>query len=508
FEDEDIEGIEFEGGGVAGGEVGHAGRFVGIGGFEIVSGGGVIRELEGGGGVDLDLGGVVGGIAECEDAFFGRPRGPAVNFAFEGAAANPMRVNQSVCVGAGPFGGLGEVVPVLRREKARGDVHFLELCATTEVVAHFVAEGSGGVVGEAVGVAGIDDAVEHEGVQRIEFAAANDFLMDIIVPVGDPALALRFGAGDKGMILAAAPDGIGVKKPKGGGPGAGGLVNVEVGLDVAQFGDKAQHGFEIATAGGGVEAVVDTNTVEFELVDAIFLNGLQAKGAEPLIVFGAGHGEVAVADFEALLGAILEALFVRLAIAAPRRKPNARIGAVLLGGGANGGKAIGEAGVEMPKGLVVVPAVIEQKGIHFDAAFLDQLVAENADDVESVFFVEFIEVTEVVPGVVMEERAIGMGPLAFEVGKKTAAELAFVEKADDGGASETLARLKGGAARHRTADVLAVGAIDRERMLCAKEHVVSDDGAAIDGSGGAGVGNPHIEQDNFGEWKDALAAGE
>ena len=87
--------------------------------------------------------------------------------------------------------------------------------------------------------------MEHEGIERIEVAAGDNILVNLAVAIGEPALPIVARAGVI-RILAAAPDGVGLFKPERGGPGAGGLIDIDIGLAGAQVRDEAQHRFEIA----------------------------------------------------------------------------------------------------------------------------------------------------------------------------------------------------------------------------------------------------------------------
>src|SRR5580692_3876737 len=133
------------------------------------------------------------------------------------------------------------------------------------------------------------------------------------------------------MVFAAAPDGIGMQQPERRGPGAGSLIDVNVRLERAQFGDQFEHGFKIAQSRPGVVVAVDADAVEFELIDAVFLNDINAQFAETPVILRAGEREIAVAYFKPLLLTVLDPFLVRVAVAAPGRKPDSGRGAVLRG---------------------------------------------------------------------------------------------------------------------------------------------------------------------------------
>lgn len=427
-----------------------------------------------------------GRIAQGQDAFLGRPRGPTIDLAVGGSAAHPVGVHQRVGVGARPFGGIGEVVPVLLREKIRGHVHFLQLGAVAKEGADFRPDDVVGVVVQTMRALGIDDAVEHEGVQRIEIAAADHFVMHIIILVGNPAFAFGGGAIHKGMVFAAAPDGIRIKEPERRGPSAGGLVDVDVGPQRAQFGDEFQHGLEIAQARAGVVIAIHTNAVELEHVDAVIGDNIDTQRTEAVIVFRTGHGEIAIAGFIAEFLAKLDAFLVGFAIAAPGREPDAGRGAVLGGGGLHGGEAVRKAGVKLPQGLVVVPAVVEQEGIQFHAALHGQFLAEGVDDIQRALLIVLVEVAKVVPGIIMQIGPVGMGAFAFEIGEEIAAELTGADKADDERAIKRFTGFNGRAPGQEAADIAHFRAIDGKRMFHAVERGGVGHGRAIHRAGGMG----------------------
>src|ERR1700690_325164 len=81
---------------------------------------------------------------------------------------------------------------------------------------------------------------------------------------------------------------------------------------------------------------------------------------------------------------------------------------------------------------MVVPTVIVKVRIESDAALDVKLVAEGIDHVQGTRLVVWSEIAEVVPGVVMQERAVGMGALALHVTQKIATELARRGRANHG----------------------------------------------------------------------------
>ena len=193
-------------------------------------------------------------------------------------------------------------------------------------------------------------------------------------------------------------------------------------------------GVEVAVEGAAREdAVGVAGAVELELIDVIFVDHVQAGLLEELVVFGAGEGQAIVHDLVAVGLGEGEALIVLLGVAAPGGEPDADAGVIFGGSIAGFGEAVGEAVVEAPEGVGVIPAVVKEEGIELNVAVKDKLLAEGIDAVNGAGFTEAVFIAEVEPGVVVEERLIGAGALGFDVGEEVAAKLAGLRGSDDGG---------------------------------------------------------------------------
>ncbi len=118
----------------------------------------------------------------------------------------------------------------------------------------------------------------------------------------------------------------------------------------------------------------------------------------------------------ALGPAELEPLVPRLAVAAEGREPDAQARVIAAAQLGQGREAVGETAVELPERLGIVPAVVEDHGVDDHAALLDQVVAAEANRLQAVRLVQGEGIPgDVVPGVVVQEGAVGMGPFALEV---------------------------------------------------------------------------------------------
>ena len=134
-----------------------------------------------------------------------------------------------------------------------------------------------------------------------------------------------------------------------------------------------------------------------------------------------------------------DALGLLLGIASPGREPDADAGFIFCRGLAGFGEAVGEAGVEAPEGVGIVPAVVEEERVELDVALDDELLAEGVDAIDGAGFVETIFIAEVVPGVVVEEGLVGARALGLDVGEEGAAQLTGLRGAEDGGVEDGLA---------------------------------------------------------------------
>ena len=282
------------------------------------------------------------------------------------------------------------------------------------------------VVAQPLGITSIDEAVQHERVHRKERAVFDDMTIDIGIAISDPALAIPADAREA-VIIAAAPDGIRVEQPEWRRVCSCCEVDIDVRPLPAQFADQMDRRVEVAVELAALDYFVGiSRAVELELVHAVLVDHLEAGVAEVAIVFRSGEREATFVGFESLRPSRSEALLLWSVIATPGREPDA-------GRGAEFGRClrhlrqpIRKSWIEVPQRRRIVPAIVEQEAVEFHAALLRKLLAESVDDRESTLFVVAVEVTQVVPRVVVQERSIGMRAFEFQVGTKVTAELASV----------------------------------------------------------------------------------
>ena len=229
-----------------------------------------------------------------------------------------MRVREHSRVAPRPARRLGQRVPVAARKQRRRDVHLLQLRARAEVGVDLGGKVVLRVRVEAVGVAGIDQPMEHERVERKERPLLHDPLVGVGVAVGDPALPIRADAGEV-VVFPTPPDRVGVPQEERRGIRAGREVHIHVGLGGAKIADQGDHGVEVAVegaAGDGMRHVA--RAVELELVHAVGADHVEARLAEALVILRSRQRESSFVGLEALRAAGGQALLPRPAIAAPR----------------------------------------------------------------------------------------------------------------------------------------------------------------------------------------------
>src|SRR5665213_3675326 len=95
-------------------------------------------------------------------------------------------------------------------------------------------------------------------------------------------------------------------------------------------------------------------------------------------------------------------------------------------------ETVREPGIEAPQRFGIIPAVIEEERIECNAALLVKFCTECIDRSERVGFGVLIEVTDIVPGVVVQESAIRVRTFAFDVCEEIATQLPWMCDADDG----------------------------------------------------------------------------
>src|ERR1700722_6877225 len=125
-----------------------------------------------------------------------------------------------------------------------------------------------------------------------------------------------------------------------------------------------------------------------------------------------------------------QALLFRFFVAAPGRKPDTRRGPVFFGSLRSLDESVRKARIELPQSGRIVPAIVEEKAVEFDAALPGQLLPESLNRTDGGLFVESLPGAQVVPGVVMQKRSIRMGALKFDIFQKIAAQLSGMCNSD------------------------------------------------------------------------------
>src|SRR5205823_5182236 len=111
------------------------------------------------------------------------------------------------------------------------------------------------------------------------------------------------------------------------------------------------------------------------------------------------------------------------AVPAPGRHPDAGRRAIQRGGLPQTQEAVREAGVKSPQCPRLVPAIVEQEGVERDPTLPNELFTEGLNDTERFLLGVLREISDVVPGVVMQKCAVRVRALALDVSEKVAPQL-------------------------------------------------------------------------------------
>ena len=183
---------------------------------------------------------------------------------------------------------------------------------------HLVGEVAVRVRLELLGVASIDEPVQHERVERIERAAADDVLVCRAIAIGDPLLPIRSDAREV-MVLSAAPDRIGVTEPEGRRVRARREIDVDFGLLGAELLYQVNRRVEVAVeCATGKRPRGVSRSIKLELIHTVLANHAEAGIAKARVVLRSGEREATLVGLEALLLSELEPPLLRIAVAAPR----------------------------------------------------------------------------------------------------------------------------------------------------------------------------------------------
>ena len=183
------------------------------------------------------------------------------------------------------------------------------------------------------------------------------------------------------------------------------------------------------------------DAVEFEVFHVVVLHHLGAAAHEGIEVFLVGKLEVADLVVRMLDVPVGEALAFGGSIAAHRTQPCSDACLLPGGGGINALEALREHFVEVPQTVEFVPPVIPYEGINGRAAFLEKLLLPVFQHGQALLFrhapggvgvVVAVDV-QLIPGVVMDEGAVGHGALPFHVREEGPALLPGGEETYNGG---------------------------------------------------------------------------
>ena len=175
-------------------------------------------------------------------------------------------------------------------------------------------------------------------------------IVGIGITIGDPPLAVWAYASHI-VVFSAAPDGVGRHKPEWRGIGSGRQVDVNIRLLLAQFFYQMNRGGEVAVKGASREDRIGiARSVEFELIDVVLVNHVEANIAEARVVLRSREREPVTDDLKTLHLPVLQPLFLGSAVAAPRRHPDAGTRTIYFRGLPHFGESVGKiSGIEAPQ---------------------------------------------------------------------------------------------------------------------------------------------------------------
>ena len=294
----------------------------------------------------------------------------------------------------------------------------MQLSAGTKVGVDLVSEVVVRVRGQILGLAGIDDAMQHERVEWEQWALANDVFIRLCIAIGNPSLAVAADAGEV-VILASAPDGVGVEEPERRCGCASGEIDEDGRLLLPEPFDEVDRRVKVTIkCASGKDFVCISRAIEFELVDVIAIDHFETRILKLLIIPRARERIAVFENFESMLSSVGYSLFFLLIVAAPGREPHADACLIVCGGFACVGEAMGESRVEAPQGMRVIPAIVEEKGIELHMPCNDELLAEGIDSVKRASLIKAVSIAKVKPRVVMQKWLVGAWAFALDISEK------------------------------------------------------------------------------------------
>src|SRR5882757_4848049 len=179
-----------------------------------------------------------------------------------------------------------------------------------------------------LGLIGIDDPMQHQGVQRKQRSALHNIAISLRISIRDPFLSPASFA-CKAMVLARTPDRIRIAQPERGRLGSSRQVDKELTVLLPQTLDQMNRGREVAVKDASRKHLAGiARTIELELIHSIAGNKIQACFFELRIVLRARQSIAVLHYLVVLAPAECNALLLLVGVATPRRKPYANPEAV------------------------------------------------------------------------------------------------------------------------------------------------------------------------------------
>src|SRR6266536_3838666 len=136
------------------------------------------------------------------------------------------------------------------------------------------------IIAQSLRIARKNQAVQHQRIHWKQWPLFDDPAIQLRVAISNPALAISTEACEA-VIVAAAPDRIGIEQPERRGISSGGEIDVDVRLFRTQFADQMNCRIKVAVeVASGNDLVGIAGSIKFELVHPVFFDQVEAGIAE------------------------------------------------------------------------------------------------------------------------------------------------------------------------------------------------------------------------------------
>ena len=184
---------------------------------------------------------------------------------------------------------------------------------------------------------------------------------------------------------------------------------------------------------GGIEVAIEfasldhficvACTVELELIHAILVDHLETSIAKVAVVFRTRQRKSTFVRLKSLCLRRRQPLLLRLVVTTPRREPDSGRCSVF----GSHLRYIRQAGrkswIELPQGRRIIPSIVKHKTVELHPPLFCQVLAKSVDRLQHALLVVAIEISQVVPRVVVQKSSVRVRALLFHVSEKVAPKL-------------------------------------------------------------------------------------